>query len=352
MRLGLTDDQEAIREVFGGFFAREAPISAVREAEPLGFSGAMWSRLCETGAPGMGVAESDGGGGASLADLAVVAERAGAALAPVPFVDHTAAARVLASIGGLSADVVDGQSIASLALRPARAGVWALVPSGAVAHVVIGLDGDSLVCVRSDPPAASPRNHGAQPIADRSSVDGARVVIASGATARTAFDQAVAEWKTLTAAALVGLSQQALDIGVQYAKERIQFGRPIGAFQAVQQGLADLPGMVDGGRLLANKAAWAGDRLARGIEGSNDVDRNDNTDFETLAGMAFVFCADTAAWVTDRSLHYHGGYGYAEEYDIQLFYRRARGWALIWDDPSRECLRVADRLFGPRKGAA
>ena len=78
-----------------------------------------------------------------------------------------------------------------------------------------------------------------------------------------------------------------------------------------------------------------------------DVDGNDYTDAATLASMAFVFAGDAAAVATDRSLHYHGGYGFAEEYDIQLYYRRARGWRLIAGDPAQECLTLADHLFGP-----
>jgi alkylation response protein AidB-like acyl-CoA dehydrogenase len=174
-------------------------------------------------------------------------------------------------------------------------------------------------------------------------------VLASGDEARAALDRAVSEWKTLTAGALVGIGEQAMRMALEYVRTRIQFGRPIGAFQAVQQGLADLPILVDGGRLLANKAAWAGDRDA---VGQVDVDDNDTTDFGVLAGMAFVFNADGAAHATDRALHFHGGYGFAEEYDIQLYYRRARGWALVYDDPARECLRLADAMFGPRKGVA
>jgi alkylation response protein AidB-like acyl-CoA dehydrogenase len=75
-------------------------------------------------------------------------------------------------------------------------------------------------------------------------------------------------------------------------------------------------------------------------------DDSDITDFPTLASMAFVFASEAAAYVTDRSLHYHGGYGFAEEYDIQLYYRRARGWSLVYGDPAKECLDLADRLFG------
>jgi alkylation response protein AidB-like acyl-CoA dehydrogenase len=348
MRLGLTDDQLAIKEVFAGFFSKESTSAVVRAAEPGGFDAKLWRRVCETGAPGMGVAESAGGGGAGLSDLLVVAEELGRNIAPIPLVDHQVAARALATAGHAQAGVTDGAMVAALALRPAVDGIWRLVPAGAAAGIVVGLDGDELVAVESEPPAAAPRNHGAQALADRTT-SGTRTVLATGDAARAALDRAVNEWKTLTAGALVGIGDEALRMALDYVRTRIQFGRPIGAFQAVQQGLADLPILVEGGRLLAHKAAWAGDR---DTVGKVDVDDNDTTDFGVLAGMAFVFNADGAAHATDRALHFHGGYGFAEEYDIQLYYRRARGWALVYDDPARECVRLADALFGPRKGVA
>jgi alkylation response protein AidB-like acyl-CoA dehydrogenase len=351
MRLGLTDDQLAIKEVFAGFFEKESTPAVVRAAQPGGFDANLWRRLCETGAPGMGVAEAAGGGGSTLGDLAVVAEEFGRCIAPIPLIDHQVAARALAALDHSHTGVTDGEIIASLALRPSSSGVWHVVPAGAVAGVVVGLDGDELVAVESAAPAAGPRNHAAQALADRSTA-GARTVLASGDVARAALDRALSEWKTLTAAALVGIGAQALQMALDYVQTRIQFGKPIGAFQAVQQSLADLPILIDGGRLLAHKAAWAGDNEAAGVKGHLDIDDNDNSDFAVLAGMAFVFNADGAAHATDRSLHFHGGYGFAEEYDIQLFYRRARGWALVYDDPARECVRLADAMFGPRDGVA
>jgi alkylation response protein AidB-like acyl-CoA dehydrogenase len=129
----------------------------------------------------------------------------------------------------------------------------------------------------------------------------------------------------------VGIADAAKDLGVTYVKEREQFGVPVGSFQAVQHGLADLPVAIDGGRLLTHKAAWALDNI---------------TDGPALATMALLFAADAAVMATDRSLHYHGGYGFAEEYDIQMYYRRARGWSLILDDPTTVSLSLADRLFG------
>ena len=343
MLLDLNDDQRAIEEVFGGFFRRECPTSVVRAAEPLGFDAALWTRLAELGAPAMGLPEAVGGGGATLGDLAVVADAAGRAIAPVPFVDHAVAGRLLARVGAATDDLATGDAIATLAVRPAPVGAasWPLVPAGAVATVVVGLVGDELVAVRSAAPGVAPKNHGSMPLADRSTT--AASVLASGADAHAAFAHALAEWQTLTAAALTGIARSALDIALRYVNERHQFDRPIGAFQALQQQLADLPIAIDGAFLLASKAAWAGDR---GTPGSIDVGLCDVTDFETLASMAFLFASDASALATDRSLHAHGGYGYAEEYDIQLYFRRARGWALVAGDPTKECLHLSDRLFG------
>ena len=338
MDLDLTEDQRAIKEVFSGFFTKQSPPAVARAAEPLGFDRDLWERLLETGAPGMGVAEAQGGGGATLADLVVVAEELGRAIAPVPLVEHMIAARLYPV-----ADVVSGAQLATLALHPADAnGVWHIVPGGAVADVVVGVDGADLVATRSDAPGTGPRNHACSPLANRSARTGERTVIGSAAD----FDHALAEWKAVTAAALVGIAAQALDIALEYVMARHQFGVPIGSFQAIQQGLADLPIAIDGGRLLTHKAAWAGDRQT---PGTVDADDGDITDFSALASMAFVYAADSAAHATDRSLHYHGGYGFSEEYDIQLFYRRARGWALVFDDPSREALHLADRLFSRSK---
>ena len=318
--LGLSPDQEAVEELFSTFFTKEAPPSVARAAEPLGFDRALWDRLAETGAPSMAA------DGASTSELVVVAEQLGRAIAPVPLVEHLAASRA-------HADLAD--TIATVSLRPAVDGVWRLVPAGAVAEVVVGIDGDELVAVRHDAPGSGPRNHGAMPLADRSTT-GDRTVLGPA----DAFGDVLADWQVLTAGALVGVAVTALELGVAYAKAREQFGVPIGSFQAVQHGLASLPGLIDGARFLTHKAAWA--------EGPGTVDTDDNAieDRQALASMAFVFAGDVAAQATDASLHYHGGYGFSEEYDIQLFYRRARGWALVLGDPAAECRRLADRLFG------
>ena len=277
-----------------------------------------------------------------MADLAVVAEEAGAQIAPLPLVDHQVTARLLASVGGCDDDVLSGAVIAGLGVRPVEDGIASTVPTGAVAGRLVALDGDRLIAVAG--PVGDPlANHGCLPLAHREV--GEATVLAEGPEAVAAYDRGLDEWRTLTASTLVGITRTALDLGVAYVKEREQFGRPVGSFQAVQHLLADLPGLLNGARLLTAKAAWAGDRASAGELGVLDVDANDVTDFGALATMALVVAGEAATTSTDRSLHVHGGYGFSEEYDIQLFFRRARALALLLGDPARECRRLADRMF-------
>jgi hypothetical protein len=275
-----------------------------------------------------------------LLELAIAAEELGRALAPVPLIEHAVAARLLARCAPGHArlgELAEGSAIGALALRPASAGVAALVPGGAVAHLVIALDGDALVAVEDAPPGRAPANLGCAPLADRPLRSGSAQLLGRGAEARASWERAVAEWRALTAAALVGLAQGALDLALAYVKERRQFGVPIGSFQSIQHGLVDAAVALDGARLLARKASWRFD------EQREDAAR--------LAGMALLFAAETAQGAAARSLHYHGGNGFSLEYDIQLYFRRARGWMLALDDPALEYQRVADQLYGP-PGAA
>jgi hypothetical protein len=274
------------------------------------------------------------GSDATLADLCVIAEAGGRSVAPIPFAEHAVAARVLDW-----PSVLTGETIAAFAPREADdRGLWSVVPGGAIADVIVGFDRHEFVAVRSAPPLAGPLNHASAPLANRSARVGDLTVLGD----RFHFDRALAEWKTLTAAMLVGISSAALEMAVDYVQQRHQFGVPIGSFQAVQHGLADLAGRIDGARLLAHQAAAA---LDSDSAGSCDAAHNDITDGHALASMAFLFASDIAADATARSLHFHGGYGFAEEYDIQLYYRRARGWALVLGDPTNEYLSLAERLW-------
>jgi alkylation response protein AidB-like acyl-CoA dehydrogenase len=330
-----TDEQRSIIDVFGALADRTSPLDRLREHEPRGFAPELWEQLVAVGAPGMAVPESDGGAGAGLLDVSFAVEALGRRLAPAPLVEHVVAARLLARVGALSPAILDGTSIATLALRWTREPVARLVPGGAVAEHVVALVDGELVVVASPPGELVP-NLASSPLADRRIAAGR--VVAAGDDARRLHAQAVDEWRVLTAAALVGLGLGALTIAIRYVTDREQFGVPIGSFQSLQHGLADVGVGLDGAQLLARKAAWA-----------YDAGRADAAE---LGAMAFLFAAEQAQRSAERALHYHGGYGFMEEYDIQLFYRRAKGWANVLDEPGREYARLADLRYGPVVAAA
>jgi alkylation response protein AidB-like acyl-CoA dehydrogenase len=330
-----TDEQQSIVDVFGGLAERTVPLERVRDHEPVGYSPELWAQLVAVGAPGMAVPEAAGGSGATLLDLALAVEALGRRLAPAPLIEHAVTARLLARADALPAEVVAGERIATLALRPVPDGVARLVPAGAVATTVVAFDGTNLTTIDGEPGVHVP-NLASAPLADRL-LDGARV-LASGKRAAQLHREAVDEWRALTASALVGLGLGALEIGVRYVTEREQFGVPIGSFQSLQHTLADVSVALDGAQLLARKAAWARDATP--------------DDAPALAAMAFLFAAEQAQRASDRALHFHGGYGFMEEYDIQLFYRRAKGWANVLDEPAREYAHLADLRYGPVATAA
>ena len=338
MDLALTAEQALLQETFAAFFAKESASDVIRECEPLGFDPRLWRRVVETGAVAMGLPEAHGGGGAGRLDLVLVAEAFGRSLAPVPLVETVVAARLLAALDARDAlaRVVDGTDLVTFALRPATRGIARLVPGGAVSHRVLALDETDLVLTgRCEPEViVSPRNLGSSPVADRDVRGEGRAVLATGSEAVRLHESTTREWKLIMAAALVGVAAGALDLTTEYVKTREQFGVPIGSFQAIQHRLADVATAVDGARLLVREAGWAADERLEVAP--------------TLASMAYAYAAEIAAEATAAGLHFHGGYGFMLEYDIQLHFRRAKAWALVGGNPKLEYTRVAAELFGHR----
>jgi alkylation response protein AidB-like acyl-CoA dehydrogenase len=199
-----------------------------------------------------------------------------------------------------------------------------------VAKAIVALDQDRLVLVPVPEGTRHVINTGAMPLADIA-VGTDATELASGPDALTAYADALDEWRVLTASALVGIAQRALEIGVAYVKERHAFGQPIGGFQGVAHRLADRATEVDGAQLLAREAAWAA---------AEDPQRA-----AELAAMAFGFAADTARDTTYFALHFHGGYGFMLEYDAQLYFRRARAWAGVLGEPRDAYRRVSDLRY-------
>jgi alkylation response protein AidB-like acyl-CoA dehydrogenase len=335
MDLRLSPEQRAVRDTFAALFRKESTPQRVRTAESTGSDELLWRHYADIGALGIGVPSDCGGGDGGLLELALVAEEAGRHLAPIPVTENAAAARLLGRLREkeLLGPVLTGSLIVSLATLPGPLAQQMLV-DGAIADAVLALDGDSLAYVtRPDGlPKTARRNLGGLPLA-RWDAPGAATVLVEGSEARAVFGVAVDEVRVLRAAALVGLATEAVGIGSRYAIVREAFGQPIGMYQAVAHPFADAVAALDGAQLLVRKACWAMD------SGQDDAG--------ALAAMAFVFAAESAYQATAHSLHVHGGYGFMEEYDIQLYYRRAKAWAAAFADPRRELLTVADRRFGP-----
>ena len=282
----------------------------------------------------MGVTADRGGDDAGLVELAIVAEEIGRHAAPVPLVETMVAARLLAAVDGDAARAPRSSASSPARSRrspsPARTSGPQLVPGGAVAPIVVGLRDDALVLLADGHRAGTGGQPGvravgvARPRRRRRDPD--------RHAARAAFAAAKDEWRILTAAALVGLGDAAEGLGVQYAKDRHAFGAAIGSFQAIAHPLVDAAIGIEGARRLVYRAAWFADHEPEALG--------------ARASTAFVHAAEAAERAGAVAIHTQGGFGFTLESDVQLFYRRAKGWALVGGDRRGELRRVAEHLVG------
>src|SRR5215510_9737952 len=171
MDLALSDEQELLRDTFADLFTSESSPERIRAAESTGFDPGLWKTLADAEVLGLRVPEANGGSGAGLFDAVIVAEQAGRHLASVPLLECLVTTQLLARTDApLATDVLQralaGDAIVTLALRSLPTGAAQLVPAGAVADAVVGLDGDELALVtRGDDPPASLDNLGSSPVA-------------------------------------------------------------------------------------------------------------------------------------------------------------------------------------------
>lgn len=340
MDLNPTDEQQQLIEGFGALYAKESSSERVRAAEPLGHDPDLWLRLVETGVIEMAVDEASGGWGASLLDLALVAEQHGRFLGSAPLLEAQVAARMLARLDGTEAASALASAMApdhltTFALHPLSHGRLSMVPSGAVAHSVVYRDGEQLRLLEIGDARTPVDNLGSLPVADIDTGSDP-VTLGSGPAVLALFEQARDEWLVLMANAMAGLGGRSIELGVDYVNERHAFGVPIGSFQAVAHGLADAATSVDGGALLAREAAWAA---------SEEPGRS-----AELAALACAFTAEAAREASYKSLHFHGGYGFMLENDIQLYFRRAKAWPALFAEPAVLYARAERCRLSARSG--
>lgn len=333
----LDPDQEAVRDAFADFFTKESASSVVRAAEPLGFDKGLWSKLVGLGVTAMALPAAVGGDDATLVELVLIAEEYGRTLAPVPFITHVVATRLLAKAGAAEATIqaaIEGERVFTLALQPQLTANAQLVPDAAIAGDVLAYDGNDLVLHANSGPASAVPNQGNTPLAWWSPANAAEhTVLASGESARALYETAVLEWKLLTAAALIGATEASLQLAVEFAKTRETMGVPIGALQGVAFPLTEIAIDITGGRNLIWKSAWYAEHQP-GLR-------------PELPLLAFAHAARTATYGTTTAAHLQGGLGFTDEADASLYFLRAKGWSLLAGDPN-ENLKAAGSILAAR----
>jgi alkylation response protein AidB-like acyl-CoA dehydrogenase len=337
MQLEPSSDQRIMRDTFARFLDAESSIARVRAARPRGFDADLWAGLGAQGALAIRVPEAAGGLELGLFDAALLMEEAGRTLVSGPLAETIVAARLLARLDpgdatGLREPVAAGEKVLTLAMRDVADEPMQLVAGGAVAAAVLARRGDQVLLVvprertgEAEPTLAS------TPIGRLRLDEGETTLLGQGESAVAAFAAALEEWKLLIAAALIGLSNEAIRLASAYACERTQFGRQIGAFQAVSHPLAQAAVEIDAGRLLLWKAirdiADGAERAGFGVS------------------IAAWYACQTAEKAVAQALHTFGGYGLTLEYDIHLFNLRAKAWPLVLGDPDRLLDEAARRRF-------
>lgn len=330
MRFALTEDQILLRDAVAAVLTGECTPDTVRAAwdAPDG-RGGLWPQLAENGVLGILAPESVGGLEMTEIEMVLALEEAGFAAVPEPLLETLAiavpaltGAAATAETRAIASALVSGQAAATSSLSPAPYAPYA----SSCDWVIVERAGDLFAV-----PAALAT------LTPHVSVDRTRQLSEVGFEPSEALALGSAvdarHRGTLGAAAmLVGLSRRMLDMAVEYAGMRTQFGRPIGAFQAVQHRCADALMRIEFARPLVYQAAWS---MA-----------NDAPDAGVHVSMAKAYASEAALNAAKASLQVHGAIGYSTEYDLHLYMKRA--WALAANyGTAREHRRIlADHLLG------
>ncbi len=342
MNFDLSEDQEMMRDMFARFLDENSSMARVRVADANGgFDAALWHGLAEQGALSIRVPEAAGGLGMGLFDAAVLMEEAGRTLVSGPLAEALVAARIGATLGGdawpMDA-VLGGEKVVSLALHDIADRPKQWIAGGDASDAVVARRGNDVVLISvSDGARKSEATLAGNALAeiDLGVLD--TQILATGIEAVAAFEAGVEEWKLLIAAQLAGLSRQALKLASEYACERVQFGQPIGQFQAISHPLADCLCEVDGGKLFLWKTIR--DLADGALEAGANI------------SAALWQASQAAALTVSQALQTFGGYGLTTEYDIYLFNLRAKALPLVWGDPQSLIEEAGRRRYAQEKVA-
>ena len=352
MHFAFTGQQLEFRDAVRQVLAKECTTDDVRAAydAPVART-SRWATLAELGVTGLTVPEAHGGLGLGMVDLVPLIEEAGRVALPEPLATTTGIA------APFLADVADSGSVGT---SGARAGVWLTgIAQGdltaAVADVrwpdlpVAGADGADLLLVVADTPDG-PELHALEgsmtATAPAQSLDPTRrlgtpqwepsaaTLLLAGDTARTAIDRTADRAAVVTGAELLGLADTMIAMTAGYAKDRQQFGKPIGTFQAVKHLVAGAQVLLEFARPVVYGAAWALDQ--------------DSPDASRAASVAKSYASEAALEAARVALQVHGAIGYTWECDLHLFLKRSWALAEAWGSAAEHRARLLDSLLAER----
>jgi alkylation response protein AidB-like acyl-CoA dehydrogenase len=311
MDFELDDDQEALRAAARDLLDDLSSPTHVRAAVDAGdgFDRKLWAAMVEQGWTGVAVPEGAGGLGLGWVEAAILAEEAGAHVAPAPIVQHLIA----------TASVTSGADV----LTAAGSGAREVVPFVPSSDGVVAIVGGELHLVAGGG-AREPAMDVTREVGWFEPIGGDRL----GGAPEVARHLDVGA--TMYAAELLGLSQHMLDVSVAYAKDRVQFDKPIGSFQAVKHRLADMLVDVEGMRSVVYYAAWC---LSAA-----------HADSSIAASTAKAWCSDAATRVLASALQVHGGIGFTWEHDTHLYLKRGQLDAMAFGDATFHRTRLAGLL--------
>ena len=365
MYFDLTDEQQAIKSTARDFLAARYRSERIRELAQSehGFEQSDWEEMAELGWPGLALPEEWGGQGLGIVELAVLFEEMGYALAPSPLLSTTVAGLALAERG---TDEQRQRWLRPLAAGEAR-GAVALFDAGTPATIGgfemeakadgdgVVLDGEKVLAIDAGSAdfllvaTSDGRRHLVERDAEgvtvtaEPSIDPTRrlcsvrfdgVRIGPGATLSGGqADYLPVLWRACVAVAAesTGIAQRTMEMAVEYAKDRKQFGRPIGSYQAVSHRCAQMLLETENSRSVVFGAAWAADAEPESLP--------------LAASMAKAYASDTGWRVPDASIQVHGGVGFTWEHDLHFFLKRGKANAATFGDAKWHRDRVADAVL-------
>jgi len=356
MEVSFTPEHEELRQTVRRFLEKESSEAAVRAAmeSERGYDTRVWERLAsEMALPGLAVAESAGGAGFGPVEVAIVMEEMGRVLFCGPYL--STAVLAVGALGAAAKDspalheIASGKLVATLASSSGLTaskdgngwridGVAGFVLDGHVAELVLvaarTTDGLGLFAVEG---RASHLERKPLPTLDltrklaRLSFSGTPATRVGSGDASAAVEHATALAATALAAEQVGGAQRCLDMSTEYARTRLQFGRPIGSYQAIKHRCADMLVEVEFARSAAYVAAFA-------------AASDDEAAFQEAASVAKSYCSEAFFKAAGDTIQIHGGMGFTWEHPAHLYFKRAKASSILFGDPIEHRRRLAERI--------